>query len=247
MAVKNPVDMTDEEFSQYLQSLSDSESPADDISAQSMAEDISQEDMPEISESDTAEEVPEEIPAEVTVQKTEVTPSGGETEKILSIAKVLYPDDADPISRLIGDLESTAAAYVGEPLDQWRTKRAEQEEFDAWKKSKADALRRDEEAAKIADGWRADEAKIKKFVPDFDFKTAMENPAFKNAIFSGQDIFSAYGAANPPAVQKAAPQTAGYIDEVGAVGDVSTGTKGRDVADMSDAEFRDYIKRIQNS
>lgn len=206
---KNPSEMTDEEFLEYLSSLGTDEK-----------EDIIDEGA-EGEPSDTAGESEEASDAESEPSDAETTADDKTVDESLEDKSGDEPVKEEPAALHDGGaVSSVDVGNDGEP---------------------AAAAEPSSDTARIISEWQAQEKILKKSVPNFDLRKALENPQFKKMLIEdGMDVIDAYEAINPKA-SKELP----VLDEVGRSVSGSSGVTSHDVSSMSDDEFDRYIKRLQ--
>lgn len=83
---------------------------------------------------------------------------------------------------------------------------------------------------------------IKQRYPDFDFERLMQNPVFRNEVFSSGNIALALLRMNDDMQDIKKPRK--RISENGMTAGSAAGAVRRNPSDMSDAEFKQYIERL---
>ena len=259
--VKNPADMTDEEFEEYLERLAfdeEEDNPNRQIDEASHARQDADGGTPY--EQGTEEREPSEQYDEpeysdgsyeggaAKAMQDFSAPSGGEasagiTQRLEDYARHKFPDSGNPVEELLDELEGEAASAEGVAVEDYRQNRADMREFERWKQERESRKSAEDSAQKVIDEWEADAQKLKEFVPSFDLRQALTNEQFRQRLLSGDNVIKAYRALNPPSQEQPREKV---IDEVGR--DASGSARGsveRDISQMSDKEFREYIKRIE--
>lgn len=165
--------------------------------------------------------------------------------RISDIAGYYYRDAENPMQAMADYIEKTAAEQDGVDIAEYRDR------MDTQRKAKAydDMQRRNQERQtarkQIYDTWMRDAQQLKIIDPDFDFNTAMQNPAFKNDIISGKSVAEAYkNISTPP--QAAAPKRA-PITQNAQTAQRGTGEASSNPASLPTRDFMEYINRIKES
>jgi hypothetical protein len=102
----------------------------------------------------------------------------------------------------------------------------------------------------IISQWERDAAQLKFIQPEFDFRTELQsNSQFRQLISQGMGVIEAYAASRPQPQKQEPPKQAERkpIKQNAQSPDGGTGTNTRNVANMSSAEFKQYIENIRNS
>lgn len=250
MKEKDIMDMTDEEFEEYMNSLSEQGDDGESNDTPPQQEKRRAQEEPDDAQGQQ-ENAPEEEPGtqqekrepERTEEQTE-TPDDT-LERLRDYAREKYPESSNPVGDLLEELESEMAVGSGMNLEDWRKNRADMREFETWKSEKQKKQQSDEEAQKIISEWESDAEKLKKFVPSFDLRQALSNDEFKKRLIAGEDVISAYAQMNPPK-EETKEKEAG-ISEVGRFAASSAlSAAQRDMSKAPKKEFDEYIRNIYN-
>ena len=285
---KNPVDMTDEEFAEYLALLAEEDAQNTENNPSVSSADSSlytrepqegahgQSGAPHDPFPMTAEGEPEQNSAQETSDNsysayaqeqngqsdtqdsgsnilaeaaadrsgTQELPRGGDISRRLEdYARYRYPDSDNPTEELMDEFEEELAAQRGMNAEDYRRSRAEELEFEQWKQERESRKNADENAQKVISEWESDAQKLKEFVPSFDLKQALANEQFRQRLLTGENVIKAYRALNPSVKEEPRER---FIDEVGRDSSGSArGSVERDVSQMSDREFREYIRKLE--
>lgn len=162
-----------------------------------------------------------------------------------STLRRLYPDKSpdDAIAKIVADVERQAAEESGKTVEEIREENELRADAEAFRAIKKQEEKRGEQIRSIQDSWMREEEQLKTFIPDFDFKKAMENKVFKDAVLEeGLSVSAAYIKAlkNQPEERKRE-----RVFEIGA-GDGRGAEMGKiDPMQMNDEDFKSYIERIR--
>ena len=246
MAVTDNInDLTDEEFTDYIDSLVNGEDAPAEVE---VPEELGGEPA---SEPQTEPEEPEE-PAgdeggkpDVQEEPAEAAPPDERLIRLSDIARAKYPEESadDALSHLLEDMEKEEGASRGVNAEDFRRQAAEAREFGAWREEKAERARAEQEAAEKVREWRADEERLKMMIPSFSLEQAFENEEFKKRVAqNGESVFAAYAAMNPKKEEKKPVD----VDEAG-LRTIPGGQdfKPADIERMPKKQFDEYIRRIK--
>lgn len=94
----------------------------------------------------------------------------------------------------------------------------------------------------IVEEWQRDAEKLATVVPDFDFRSALGNSAFKSALTSGKNVFEAY------AEMTRVPDYSGRsaISQNAQTARRGTGEASANPAKLSSEDFKRYIENRRN-
>ena len=126
-------------------------------------------------------------------------------------------------------------------------KQQSQDSIDAqkYRNEQKQAADRDNQIAEIQQRWQRESEDLKAIVPDFDFAKAIQNKTFFDNIANGKSVSTAYLAANKQNAAAAPKPQRRAIAQNGNMKGNAAGKVEANPANMSDAEFRKYIDRIQ--
>ena len=246
MAVTDNInDLTDEEFTDYIDSLVNGEDAPAEVE---VPEELGGEPA---SEPQTEPEEPGEPAGDeggepnVQEEPAEAAPPDERLIRLSDIARAKYPEESadDALSHLLEDMEKEEGASRGIDAENFRRQAAEAREFGAWREEKAERVRAEQEAAEKVREWRADEERLKMMIPSFSLEQAFENEEFKKRVAqNGESVFAAYAAMNPKKEEKKPVD----VDEAG-LRTISGGQdfKPADIERMPKKQFDEYIRRIK--
>ena len=172
MAVTDNInDLTDEEFTDYIDSLVNGEDAPAEVEVPEERGDEP------ASEPQTEPEEPagdEGGEPDVQEEPTEAAPPDERLIRLSDIARAKYPEESsdDALSHLLEDMEKEEGASRGVNAEDFRRQAAEAREFGAWREEKAERARAEQEAAEKVREWRADEERLKMMIPSFSLEEA---------------------------------------------------------------------------
>ena len=264
VSLPNIEDMTDEEFEEYIASAKDGEVQAEAAADSRSVAEVEQEKTPAIEQNQsedtkkpfmqfaTQEELQQyqdkTIGKRIAQMREKYAPYKERSDRLAEIARSFYgTEDAEAaVENLMNDLTEQNANKAGQTLEQYeRNLRLERDA-----KAYRDQQKQQEETERIQQEWTRQTERLKQIVPEFDMKTALENPDFyQKVVQEGYSLIEAYMLTNRKAekanVQTAPPRVRRAIQEVGAQKNGIGGNIKQDVKSMSDQQFDDYIRQIQ--
>ena len=147
--------------------------------------------------------------------------------------------------------ESETDEVVISAKEYRRLKELEKKELEGSKQDETSShSQKDDKNTDIISQWERDAAQLKFIEPEFDFRTELQsNPQFRQLISQGMGVIEAYAASRPEKVKAEPPKQAERkpIKQNAQSPDGGTGTNTRNPANMSSAEFKQYIENIRNS
>lgn len=274
--------MSDDEFEKYLDELSseadedmaEGEETTDEKGGEDNEEDNSIAEDEKDVEKDTAEEKPEEVKeepfktfateeeyeAEIQKRIKELGLDKGkgkgknpDVDKICKLAKKIYTDSDNPLSEVADELEKQYAEHEGMNVEELREKMSTEEDAKKYRDEQDKKKKANDDRDNIIKKWNEEAALIKHIDPDFDFKKAISDEKFKDALLSGKSVHEAYmllekkdKSEDKPEKKKeeTKPET---IEQNGRNPRKGTGSATVNPASMSDADFKKYLENIKNS
>ena len=171
--------------------------------------------------------------------------------RILHAAKSYYGSETDdPLTALAEDLEQRAADTAKIPVEDFRKNRQLEEDAKAYREQQQREREQQERNTSIISQWERDATQLKFIEPEFDFRIELQsNPQFRQLISQGLGVIEAYAASRPQPTKAEPPKQAERkpIKQNAQSPDGGTGTNTRNPANMSSAEFKQYIENIRNS
>ena len=132
-----------------------------------------------------------------------------------------------------------------------RLKALEKKELEAEKEDETlSHSQKNDNNTDIISQWERDATQLKFIEPEFDFRTELQsNPQFRQLISQGMGVIEAYASSRPQPQKQEPPKQAERkpIKQNAQSPDGGTGTNTRNPANMSSAEFKQYIENIRNS
>lgn len=263
-AVAKPRDienMSDDEFAKYLQEVQDGtiQNIAETTSTQSDDGNIGDSD-DETGDTDPQEEEAKEIkPYKVYNTHEEFQQDFdrvmGERlkknresldlfDKVKIQARNFYGDAADDmaaVEALIGDLTNQNADRRGVETEEYNRQTQDAEDARRWRERQQAQITQQQQQNAKNEQLRRDIEDVRRVVPSFDFRKAMENETFRKAIMDGASVQTAYMIANKPnPTTKRQP-----IRQVAMQSGVS-GQSDYDPSKLPSDEFRAYIDKQMN-
>lgn len=272
--------MSDEEFEKYLEELSAKE-PDEEITDEKGGEEDEESDSiteDKADESDTdAEDVPAdeepapfktfateaEYEAEIEKRIKDATPkeekkSNPAVDKITKLAKKLYGDSEDPLSDVADELEKQYAESEGMDVEELRSKMSTEEDAKKYRDEQDKKKKADDDRESIIKKWNDEAELIKHIDPDFDFKKALADEKFKDALLEGKSVHEAYMMLEKAETKEETKEESKEeekkedakrepLDQNGRNPRKGTGEGKANPAKLSDADFKKYIENIKNS
>lgn len=262
--------MSDDEFEKYLDELSLPDEEGDGEATEDI-EEGGEEENPEPEEVDgeamaddnTSDREPfrvfdseEEYEKEVQKRIDEaLSKKGNEKPKSLKklekIAGKLYGDSEDPISTVADELEKQYADSEGIDISDLQKKMADEEDLKAFRKEKSEKEKAESDRDSIIKKWNEEAELICHIDKDFDFKKALADKDFKNALLEGKSVHEAYKILKDSEESKhqkeKKPSKSEIIDQNGQSPRKGTGEGKMNPASLSDKDFKKYIENIKNS
>lgn len=171
--------------------------------------------------------------------------------RILHAAKSYYGSETDdPLTALAEDLEQRAADTAKIPVEDFRKNRQLEEDAKAYREQQKREREQQERNTSIISQWERDATQLKFIEPEFDFRIELQsNPQFRQLISQGMGVIEAYASSRPQPTKAEPPKQAERkpIKQNAQSPDGGTGTNTRNPANMSSAEFKQYIENIRNS
>lgn len=171
--------------------------------------------------------------------------------RILHAAKSYYGAETDdPLTALAEDLEQRAADTAKIPVEDFRKNRQLEEDAKAYREQQKKEREQAQRNTDIISQWERDATQLKFIEPEFDFRTELQsNPQFRQLISQGMGVIEAYASSRPQPQKQEPPKQAERkpIKQNAQSPDGGTGTNTRNPANMSSAEFKQYIDNIRNS
>lgn len=144
---------------------------------------------------------------------------------------------------MMGKKEQTQPYRSFETEEEWQE--AIQSELLGRIKSISEAKKKNQGAENAKKAMLEAEAKIKEQVPEFDLATMLkEDPEFRERILKGYSVEDAFYLSNRKKAEEPKKKTG--MRENGRNGFMGSGT-GRNIANMSDEDFKKYIASIKGS
>lgn len=242
METSNVEEMSDEEFLEYLEDITEGGAPKEDALS--------------------PEEEPEEVPVSAEEKKlaedegtkaaeknnlgaeNKASAVNPELEAMLDIARDVYNTESDSelIERMKQDILNAGASAAGKDPEEYKGNLEQKKKADKYDKMmKAENDRKD-----IIDAWKRDEERIKEDYPDFDLETALSDPAFRDSLVNNQRSVaeSLLHMMKQAASGKKTPERKIAQNASKAPG---SPTVRKDPSKMSDDEFSKYIKKIKGN
>ena len=150
-------------------------------------------------------------------------------------------DEQEALERLLDDAEEQAALSSGKSREEYLKEQSYRQDALMYRRQIAEKEARENALKAIQDRWLEEEAQLKAVIPDFDLTRAMQNPEFKALVTKGVSVSAAY----IKLTSRPKPQERQTISEIGArTGQVSS--KGAtDYQDLSDEEFMRRMDKIR--
>lgn len=230
--------MSDEEFMEYLASVSDGEKPMEEQREEPAPEEKAAPEKKPYKSFDTKEAYQEEFNKHFSKRHK----NHKEMEEVLALARESFGggDDRTVLSRLKQDLIKNAAEEHGKTAAEY------EEDIELRRKASLyDEMEKEQEERKqIMNRWIEDSEKIKAVNPDFDLEEALKNPEFReNLVSKGMSVaeaaYALLNGAKPQAPKRNILQNASS--------QTGSSTVRRDPSQMSDSEFRNYIAGIKGN
>ena len=166
-------------------------------------------------------------------------------DKICKIAKKFYKDSENPLEEVASELEKQYAENSGVEIDDLRKSMSDEEDAEKYRKQKKDKEDFERGRDEVISKWNSEAEQITKFIDsDFDFKTALKDEKFKDAILSGKSVLEAYSLIKKPENKKAEREP---IEQNARNSRKGTGGGKPNPAKLSDVDFKKYIENIKNS
>lgn len=151
------------------------------------------------------------------------------------------------IEQLLSDLQAQSAERDGKSVEEYMRIKELERDAAAYRQQQAAQQKGRQETERILSEWQRQEQVLKKLAPGFSLRRALENSAFyKRVVEDGYSLSEAYMAQE--AAQGTHPKSPArrVIQEAGAQKTARQGVIRQDAKDMTDQEFAEYIRRIQN-
>lgn len=188
-------------------------------------------------------EVDGRINAALEKERNARKPQDETVSRLSNMARHYYKDSQDPLRDMADYMEKTAAERDGVNIDELRRRADDERDARAYRDMQKQQKEQYDRNRKIIDTWLRDSEQLKVFYPDFDFKTAMENPAFKNEILGGKTVAQAYKAiTTPPEEPERKP-----IMQNAQEAQPGTGSSSFNPASLDSADFMKYINRLKEA
>lgn len=166
--------------------------------------------------------------------------------RIEGIARYYYGSEPDPMKAMADYIEKTAAEQDGVDINEQRRRMENEQKARRYDDISRRAAERDAQRRRIYDTWTRDAAQLKYVVPDFDFKTAMQDPAFRSELMRGKSIAEAYMSVNTPP-QAAPPKRTAVRQNAQERRQPGTGDASVDPSTLPPQEFMKYINKIKEA
>lgn len=244
METSNVEEMSDEEFLEYLEDITEGGVPEEDA--------LSPEEEPEVEEPASAEDKkPAEDEGTKAAEKNSLgaeqetnTAVNPELEAMLDIARDVYNTESDSelIERMKQDILNAGATAAGADPEEYKGNLEQKKKADKYDKM----MKAENDRKNIIDTWTKDAERIKEDYPDFDLETALSDPAFRDSLVNKHRSVAesllymmkqaASGKKTPERkIAQNASKTSG------------SSTVRKDPSKMSDDEFSKYIKKIKGN
>jgi hypothetical protein len=243
METSNVEEMSDEEFLNYLEDITEGGAPEEEA--------LTPEEDPEIEEPIPPEE--KKLSEDEGTKAAEKNNLGAENktpainpelEGMLEIARDVYntDNDAELIERMKQDILSAGATAAGADPEEYKGNLEQKKKADKYDKM----MQEENEKKNIVDTWTKDAERIKEDFPDFDLETALSDPAFRDSLVNKQRSVaeSLLAMMKQAAAKKVTPER--NISQ-NASRNPGNSTVKKDPSKMSDDEFSKYIKKIKGN
>lgn len=182
--------------------------------------------------------------------REQYAPAKEKLEQVFSVVKEFYAmeDQEEALKTLLADLQAQSAEKKGVPVEEMIRQQALERDAMAYRKQQRAEQEQKQAVTQIYTDWERQAEHLRQIVPDFDLKTAFQNPEFYQKVVEGGYSLSEAYMAVEKSRPKPKPQAAARrpIQEAGAQNTAVAGKIRQDVGAMTDSEFLSYIRRIQN-
>lgn len=257
-------EMTDEEFSEYIESAKNGEVQAangvaaddqEENRAENPAENLQNEEKPEpYMQFATEEELQayqdKTIGNRLRELREQYAPAKEKLEQVFSVVKDFYAieDQEEALKTLLADLQAQSAEKKGMPVEEMIRQQEMERDALAYRNQQKAEREQQKAVSKIYTDWERQAEHLRGILPDFDLNNAFQNPEFYQKVVEGgyslSEAYMAVERSKPSPQQKTAARRP--IQEAGAQNTAVAGKIRQDVGTMTDGEFLSYIRRIQN-
>ncbi|HIU48797.1 MAG TPA: hypothetical protein IAB04_05490 [Candidatus Avimonoglobus intestinipullorum] len=251
--------MTEEEFSAYIETAKQGAQDIEGAQAHTQQEQPQEpKEEPPFRSFQTEEELQEFQNEAVRQQIQELhdqyNPYMEQLGQLTELAKGYYGEKngKTALEQLLADLQAQSAERDGKSVEEYLQQKELERDAKAYRQQQEAQQKRQQEVGNICREWERQERVLKTIVPGFSLRRALSDKAFyKRVVEDGYSISEAYMAQDAPGRitggenQTNTPRRR-IIQEAGAQAQARQGVIRQDAKNMTDNEFEEYIRRIQN-
>lgn len=171
--------------------------------------------------------------------------------RLTDAAKYHYGNSSDILQALTDDLDVQAAESQGMNIEDFRSRENDRRDAETYRTQQQRAAEEKDKNNGIVQQWQRDAEEAKYIYPDFDFKSALQNEAFRQALLDGKSVLRAYKDTlytEPEPTPEPPPQPKRKaIIQNAQTAHAASDKPQSNPAQLSDKDFRAYIQKIRNS